>query len=149
MQLIIGSHNKATHDLANTILPCKVFNLSITPEEQIEETHQRMKTKFHPDGGDWQRWYLPRTAMVFIDNTPKKSIAQRREIAYERANQALQAYWQGMEGTLDPQKISKAVNNALVGTPEDIVEQIRERFHPEDRLMLWFDFFNHNNEQIK
>jgi hypothetical protein len=36
-----------------------------------------------------------------------------------------------------------------VGTPEDIVQQIRQRFHPEDRLMLWFDFFNHNNEEVK
>jgi hypothetical protein len=23
-----------------------------------------------------------------------------------------------------------------------------ERFHPEDRLMLWFDFFNHDNERV-
>lgn len=149
LRLIIGSHNPATQELANTILPCRVFNLSITPEAQIEETHQRMKTKFHPDGGKWQRWYMPRTVLVFIDNTSKKSIAQRRAIAYEKANQALHAYWQAVEGTIDPEKISKATNNALVGTPEDIVQQIQERFHPEDRLMLWFDFFNHNNEEVK
>ena len=23
-----------------------------------------------------------------------------------------------------------------------------ERFHPDDRLMLWFDFFNHDNERV-
>ena len=92
---------------------------------------------------------MPRTVLVFIDNTPKKSIAQRRAIARERVNQALQAYWQAIEGTIEPEKIIKAANNALVGTPEDIVQQIRERFHPEDRLMLWFDFFNHNNEEVK
>ncbi|MGH8001432.1 MAG: LLM class flavin-dependent oxidoreductase [Brasilonema sp.] len=149
LRLIIGSHNPTTQELANTILPCRVFNLSITPEAQIEETHRRMKTKFHPDGGQWQRWYMPRTVLVFIDNTPKKSIAQRRAIARERANQALHAYWQAIEGTLDSEKIIKATNNALVGTPEDIVQQIRERFHSEDRLMLWFDFFNHNNEEVK
>lgn len=148
-RLIIGSHNPETQELANTILPCRVFNLSITPEAQIEETHRRMKTKFHPDGGEWQRWYMPRTVLVFIDNTNIKSIAKRRAIARARANQALHAYWQAIEGTLDPEKIIKATNNALVGTPEDIVQQIRERFHPEDRLMLWFDFFNHNNEEVK
>ncbi|BAZ11802.1 hypothetical protein NIES4071_36280 [Calothrix sp. NIES-4071] len=149
LRLIIGSHNPVTQELANTILPCRVFNLSITPEAQIEETHQRMKTKFHPDGGEWRRWYMPRTVLVFIDNTPTKSIAQRRTIARERANQALHAYWQAVEGTFDPEKITKATNNALIGTPEDIIQQIRERFHPEDRLMLWFDFFNHNNEEVK
>jgi hypothetical protein len=24
-----------------------------------------------------------------------------------------------------------------------------ERFHPEDRIMAWFDFFNHDNERVK
>ena len=23
-----------------------------------------------------------------------------------------------------------------------------ERFHPDDRLMLWFDFFNHDSERV-
>jgi hypothetical protein len=27
-------------------------------------------------------------------------------------------------------------------TPDDIAAQIAQRFHPDDRLMLWFDFFN-------
>jgi hypothetical protein len=26
---------------------------------------------------------------------------------------------------------------------------IREKYHPEDRLMLWFDFNNHDNEFVK
>ena len=29
-----------------------------------------------------------------------------------------------------------------------MVQQIRERFHSEDRLMLWFDFFNHDNARV-
>ncbi len=149
LRLIIGSHNPATQELANTILPCGVFNLSITPSAQIEDTHRRMQTKFHPDGGEWKRWYMPRTTLVFIDNTPQKSIAQRRILARNRAEQALCAYWQGVEGTLSSDKINNAVNNALIGTPKDIVQQIKQRFHPEERLMLWFDFFNHDNEQVK
>ena len=31
---------------------------------------------------------------------------------------------------------------------QSVAQQIRERFHPEDRLMLWFDFFNHDNERV-
>jgi hypothetical protein len=33
-------------------------------------------------------------------------------------------------------------------TPDDIAAQIAQRFHPDDRLMLWFDFFNHDNDQV-
>ena len=52
------------------------------------------------------------------------------------------------QGTLDPAKVEKAANNALVGSPETIAKQIVERYHPEDRLMLWFDFFNHDNAHV-
>jgi len=36
----------------------------------------------------------------------------------------------------------------LVGSPETIAKQILDRYHPEDRLMLWFDFFNHDNAHV-
>ena len=26
--------------------------------------------------------------------------------------------------------------------------QVADRFHAEDRLMLWFDFFNHDNDRV-
>ena len=29
-----------------------------------------------------------------------------------------------------------------------IIKQIKERFHPEDRIMTWFDFFNHDSERV-
>ena len=41
-----------------------------------------------------------------------------------------------------------AANNALIGNPDEIAAQVRERFHPEDRLMLWFDFFNHDSARV-
>ena len=53
-----------------------------------------------------------------------------------------------MEGTLDPKKVAEATDNAVVGNADDVAEQIAARFHPEDRLMLWFDFFNHNCDRI-
>ena len=42
----------------------------------------------------------------------------------------------------------EAANNALIGDSEEIIKQIKERFHPEDRLMTWFDFFNHDSERV-
>ena len=44
--------------------------------------------------------------------------------------------------------MEKASDNALVGNPQEVAAQIRERFHPDDRLMLWFDFFNHDSERV-
>jgi hypothetical protein len=29
-----------------------------------------------------------------------------------------------------------------------VAEQLVARFHPEDRLMLWFDFFNHDSDRV-
>ncbi|MFO1533803.1 MAG: hypothetical protein ABR562_08980, partial [Thermoplasmatota archaeon] len=33
-------------------------------------------------------------------------------------------------------------------TADDVAKQLAERFHPEDRLMLWFDFFNHDSQRV-
>ena len=44
--------------------------------------------------------------------------------------------------------IPGAADNALIGTASDVAAQIKERFHPDDRLMLWFDFFNHDNARV-
>jgi hypothetical protein len=141
LSLTIGAHDALSQNFANTILPVGVFNLSITPTEVIEETHTRMKTKFHPKGGPWNRSHMPRTVLVFIDEDEKK--------AHARAQSALKTYWQAMEGTLDPKKVEQASENALIGTPQQILEQVKARFHGDDRLMLWFDLSNHDNESVK
>ena len=44
--------------------------------------------------------------------------------------------------------MEKASNNALIGNPEEIAAQVAERFHTDDRLMLWFDFFNHDCDRV-
>ena len=130
-------------------MPVGVFNLSITPPAVIEETHQRMLAAYHKDGGAWTRACMPRTALVFIDETPGLSQDERRIRARVAAEKAMTTYWTAMEGTIDPAKISVAVDNALVGTRADIDQQIAERYNPEDRLMLWFDLNNHENENVK
>lgn len=149
LRLTIGAHDPETQELANRILPVGVFNLSITPSAAIESTHERMRAIFHPSGGGWTRSHMPRTVLVFIDESRAVSLMERRRRAQDRALATLRTYWTAMEGTLDQQKVDQAVANALVGTAADIAAQIRERFHPEDRLMLWFDFNNHDNDDVK
>jgi alkanesulfonate monooxygenase SsuD/methylene tetrahydromethanopterin reductase-like flavin-dependent oxidoreductase (luciferase family) len=149
LRLVIGSHDPQAQILANKILPTGVFNLSITPPAIIEETHQRMQAHFHPDGGEWRRWMMPRTAMVFVDATAGISSVARTEKARNQAEKAWENYWKAMEGTLDPLKVKEAVANTLAGDPDELVRQIRAKYHPDDRLMLWFDFNNHDNDAIK
>jgi alkanesulfonate monooxygenase SsuD/methylene tetrahydromethanopterin reductase-like flavin-dependent oxidoreductase (luciferase family) len=148
LRLTIGAHDAASQDFANRFWPVGVFNLSITPGAVIEETHQRMQKTFHTKGG-WTRQHMPRTVLVFIDDGAALSGDEKRRRAGEAARRALGTYWKAIEGTLDPRKIEGAVDNALVGSPEDIIEQIKTRFNPDDRLMLWFDFNNHDNESVK
>lgn len=140
LDLTIGCHDIDTQIFANQFLPCGVFNLSITPSHQIEATHQTMSRHFHPAGGKWTRAHMPRTVLVFLD--------AKRERAREKAVHAMENYWRAIEGTLDPEKVQNAVNNALVGDAAEISEEMKKRFHPEDRLMLWFDFNNHDNDDV-
>lgn len=141
LRLTIGSHDANAQQLANSILPVGVFNLSITPPQVIEDTHKRMAGCYHPSGGPWRRDMMPRTAMVFMDSSSEKAKAA--------AERAWVIYWKAMEGTLDRKKVEQAVANTLAGTPEELAEAIRSKYHAEDRLMLWFDFNSHDNEFIK
>ena len=145
---VLGSHDAKLQEYANRFLPVQVFNLSITRPEIIEDTHRRMSRAFHPQGGPWKRAYMPRTVFVFINAQPHLSPERQRAHAHEEAQAALGAYWKALDGTLDPSKVVNAADNALIGNPEDIAQQILERFHPEDRLMLWFDFFNHDCDRV-
>ena len=140
LRLSIGSHDPHTQILANTILPVGVFNLSITPGDEIEKTNERMATHYHADGGRWHRRLMPRTVLVFINDDAAR--------AAEEARDALSNYWRALEGTLDEEKLRRATDNALIGDAAAIAAQMRERFHPEDRLMLWFDFNNHDSKRV-
>jgi len=148
LELIIGSHDPSIQEWVNTIAPVHVFNLSITRPEVIDDTHRRMAQAFHPDGGPWKRAYMPRTTFVFINEEPGLTPEQRSRAAGEEARKALGNYWKALQGTIDPEKIEKAATNALIGNAEQIAAQMRERFHPDDRLMLWFDFFNHDSARV-
>ncbi len=148
LELYLGSHDPVLQEEVNRILPVRVFNLSITRPEVIEDTHRRMACAFHPDGGPWRREFMPRTVFVFLNEEAGPGPEARRRAAREEAEAALGAYWTALEGTLDPARVRNAADNALVGDAEEVARQIRERFHPEDRLMLWFDFFNHDCDRV-
>ncbi|RZA09658.1 MAG: LLM class flavin-dependent oxidoreductase [Proteobacteria bacterium] len=141
LRLTIGAHDLPAQIFANQFLPCGVFNLSITPAPQIEATHEAMKRHFHPLGGPWTRAHMPRTVLTFLDENPAR--------AREKAVKAMENYWRALEGTLDPEKVKNAVDNALVGSPSMVAEEMKKRFHADDRLMLWFDFNNHDNDDVK
>jgi hypothetical protein len=85
---------------------------------------------------------------VFLNEQPGLSPEARNRAAQEEARAALGAYWNAMTGTIDPKKVDQAADNALVGDAATVARQARERFHPDDRLMLWFDFFNHDNDRV-
>lgn len=148
VQPVIGSHDPKLQDYVNRFSPVQVFNLSITKPEIIEETHRRMAATYHREGGPWQRDHMPRTVFVFLNADPTKSPEAQRAAAQEQARAALSAYWKALDGTLDPKKVEGAADNALIGNPEDVARQILERFHPDDRLMLWFDFFDHDCTRV-
>ncbi len=148
VQPVIGSHDPKLQEFANTFSPVQVFNLSITKPEIIEDTHRRMATAYHAKGGPWRRDFMPRTVFVFLNADAGKTPEAQREAARAHAEKALGAYWKALDGTLDPKKVEGAADNALIGNPEDVAHQILERFHPEDRLMLWFDFFDHDCDRV-
>jgi len=148
LDLVLGSHDPKLQVEINEIRPVKVFNLSITPPELIEATHERMVKHYHSDGGPWQRNYMPRTLMVFVNDEPSLSDSEKTEAAKEEARKSLSSYWGALEGTIDPMKVSKAADNSVIGNVEEVAQQIADRFNPEDCVMAWFDFFNHDSPRV-
>ena len=148
LDLILGSHDPVLQEQINEIRPVKVFNLSITPPEVIEATHERMSKYYHSDGGPWKRNYMPRTLMVFLNDESNLSMSERTQNAKEEAEKSLSSYWGALEGTIDPMKVSKAADNSVIGNVEEVANQIAERFHQDDCIMAWFDFFNHDSPRV-
>jgi len=149
LNIVIGSHDKKLQIEANKWRPVQVFNLSITPPHIIEETHQRFSKYYHRDGGPWKRSMMPRTIMIFINDEEGLTFEERSIAAKEEARNALSIYWNALEGTIDPNKLERATDNAVIGNVDQVAKQILDRFDKGDRLMCWFDFFNHDNERVK
>ncbi|MBT3601290.1 MAG: LLM class flavin-dependent oxidoreductase [Euryarchaeota archaeon] len=149
LNLVVGSHDPKLQIEVNKWRPVQVFNLSITPAHVIDATHERMRQYYHQDGGEWNRNMMPRTIMVFINNEEGLTSEEQSLAAKKEAKAALTTYWSALEGTIDPAKVERASDNAVIGNVEEVVEQISQRFDSNDRLMCWFDFFNHDSERVK
>ncbi len=146
--LVAGTHDPKAQVFVNKYLPVRVFNLSITQPEVIDATHERMRQCFHSDGGEWKRSDMPRTSFVFVNDEDGLTSEEQRTAAHSEADLSLGAYWKALEGTIDPTKVQNAAQNALIGNVEDVAQQLVERFHPQDRVMAWFDFFNHDSDRV-
>ena len=149
LNLVLGSHDPKLQIEVNKWRPVQVFNLSITPPHIIEETHERMDENYHIDGGKWNRSMMPRTIMVFVNNEDGLSSEEQSIAAKEEAKAALNTYWSALEGTIDPSKVERASDNAVIGNVEEVAQQIIQRFDKNDKLMCWFDFFNHDSERVQ
>ena len=108
-----------------------------------------MNENYHPDGGTWNRNMMPRTIMIFVNNEKDLSPKEQSIAAKEEAKAALNTYWSALEGTIDPSKVERATDNAVIGNVQEVAEQIIQRFNENDKLMCWFDFFNHDSERVQ
>lgn len=147
LDLIIGTHDPLLQQYINQFHPVKVFNLSVTPNNVIDATHDQMQKAFHKKGGVWKREYMPRTLMVFTNGDANISPERQSELATEEAREAIISYWKAMEGTVDEKKVREGMENAVYGNPAEVYQQISNRFHKNDRIMAWFDF-NTNDKNI-
>ena len=85
LNLVLGSHDKRLQVEVNKWRPVQVFNLSITPPDIIEATHERMRNCYHRDGGVWSRSMMPRTVMVFLNDEDGLSNVERSKHALEES----------------------------------------------------------------
>jgi hypothetical protein len=60
----------------------------------------------------------------------------------------MRVYQLAMEGTIDEEKVASGMSNAVFGNPEQVAAMIASRFHPDDRIMAWFDFNDNDNERV-
>jgi len=139
--IVLGSSDPMALEVADRFWDVDLFNLSFTPPEKIEDIHRgRFSHR-----GSWCRSRLPRTVLVFVDPI--------RERAYDRASRALDVYIEGMRGTAVVPEKDILMQRALIGDADEVREQLRpgarHGFHPEDRLMLWFEFNQPDGEAVK
>jgi alkanesulfonate monooxygenase SsuD/methylene tetrahydromethanopterin reductase-like flavin-dependent oxidoreductase (luciferase family) len=144
LQIVLGSSDPAALDIARRYWDVDLFNLSFTPPEQIEKLHAKMAAG-SAQNRPWHRSRLPRTVLIFIDPNPRK--------AEELAHFVLDTYIEAMRGTAQVPDKKVLLERALMGDAAMVREQLSpenpRKFHADDRLMLWFEFNQLDNEQIQ
>ena len=144
MSFVLGSHDPMARDLALKIADIDIFNLSFTPPDQLDKIHREMHERYSALGRTWHRSRLPRTVLVFIDKD--------HGLAHARAEKCFDTYIEAMRGTVVLPPKSELMDRALIGTPEEIKDQLSpghyKGFHKDDKLMLWFEFNQVSHDDI-
>lgn len=146
LHFVLGSHDPLAHELAMEITDTDLFNLSFTPPEKLNEIHRELELLCaRLDRKPWARRRLPRTVLIFIDESSTKAV--------ERAEQCFATYIDAMKGTVRLPPKETLMERALIGTPDQICQQLdpesERKFHADDRLMLWFEFNQTKNDDIR
>lgn len=145
LEFYLGSHDPLAFDWGSQFWDLNLFNLSFTPPHVLERIHTDMEEKFRNKARPWSRERLPRTLLVFIDRNRKK--------AYDLADHVLGTYIEAMRDTAQVPNKDLLLERALVGDPSEICEQMKisgsRGINPKDRLMLWFEFNQEDNEAIQ
>lgn len=144
LKIVLGSSDPWALDVASRYFDVDLFNLSFTHPDEIEKLHHKMFDLCGGRGRIWRRGRLPRTVLVFIDPVRKR--------AHELANHVIDGYIEAMRGTVHVPDKRVLLERALVGDAPEIIGQLNaggtRGFDPDDRLMLWFEFFQQDGETI-
>lgn len=144
VKFVLGSSDPFARKVALKYSDPDQFNLSFTPPEALNKIHQDMTVAYKEAGLTWARNRLPRTVLVFID--------KNSDVAHKRASACFDTYIEAMRGTAKFPAKEYLMDRALIGNPEEIRSQLHpddsHGFDQDDRLMLWFEFNQSDNEAI-
>ncbi len=144
LSFVLGSADPLARDHGLQFADLDIFNLSFTPPAQIDRIHSEMFARYATLGRTWHRGRMPRTVLVFIDKDPRR--------AHARASACFDTYIEAMRGTAAVPDKEMLLARALIGDSAQIRDQLQSGaphgFHPDDRLMLWFEFNQTDNAAI-
>ncbi|HVH47499.1 MAG TPA: LLM class flavin-dependent oxidoreductase [Labilithrix sp.] len=144
MRFVLGSSEPTAMDVAFEYDDIDIFNLSFTPPAKIAAVHSDMQARCSRKGRIWNRSRMPRTVLIAID--PDPAVAERRIDA------ALDTYLRGTSGTIQVPVKESLRARAVVGDASSVRAQLEKGsahdFHPDDRLMLWFEFNQPDGREV-
>lgn len=135
-RFVLGSSDSLSRQVGLELADMDIFNLSFTPCEIINRTHEEMRALCLKRQRIWHRSRMPRTVLVFANSDSKK--------AHATASRSFDTYIEAMRGTVGTPPKETLMARALIGDEVELREQLSpdnpRGFHPDDRLMLWFEF---------
>ena len=144
LNFVLGSSDPYAREIGWRFDDMDLFTLSFMSPEYIDKLHTEMRAVNAKHQRPWHRHRLPRTVLVFMDTDPVK--------AHQKASRAFDVYIEAMRGTVGMPAKDVLMSRALIGDSQSIREQLSpddpHGFHPDDRLMLWFEFNQPEHEAV-